>query len=155
MVTMKKSLLFFAGSIILFSCTSNDAATGTTNKHDSAQHANLVNASTDTANFTSIQWLDSVHQELGKVKEGSVVEVSWRFKNTGSKPLIISNVNPGCGCTVADKPEEPIAPGGESIIKAKFDSKDRAGAQRKDVYVNANTGNDQHILSFAVDVTKN
>ena len=153
---MKKSLLIFTGSFILFSCNSNDAATGSSKDHDSVQHAAMVNSVNDSANYTSIMWLDSTHQDLGKVKEGSVVEVSWKFKNTGNKPLIISNVNPGCGCTVADKPEEPIAPGGESIIKAKFDSKDRAGAQRKDVYVTANTNsNTNHILSFAVDVSKN
>lgn len=151
---MKQALIILAGSFILYSCTSNDASATAKSTHDSAQHAQMMKAASDPANFTSIQWLDSVHQDLGKVQEGSVVEVSWRFKNTGDKPLIIATVNPGCGCTVADKPEEPIAPGGESIIKAKFDSKGREGAQRKDVYVTANTGTQQHILSFAVEVQK-
>jgi len=152
---MKQALLILAGSFILYSCTSNDASANSKSSQDSAQHAQMLNAPYDSANYTSIQWLDSTHQDLGKVQEGSVVEVSWKFKNTGNKPLIISNVNPGCGCTVADKPEEPIAPGGESIIKAKFDSKGREGTQRKDVYVTANTGNaTNHILSFAVEVQK-
>jgi hypothetical protein len=153
MVIMKKALFIFAGSFILFSCTSNDAATGTSQSAEAVPQSSNAAVTTDAASFTTIQWLDSTHQDLGKVKEGSVVEVSWKFKNTGNKPLIISNVNPGCGCTVADKPEEPIAPGGESIIKAKFDSKDRVGSQRKDVYVTANTGTDQQVLSFAVEVT--
>ncbi|HYH14709.1 MAG TPA: DUF1573 domain-containing protein [Flavisolibacter sp.] len=152
---MKQALLILAGSFILYSCTSNDASATAKSSQDSTNRAQMLNAAYDSANYTTIQWLDSTHQELGKVAEGSVVEVSWKFKNTGNKPLIISNVNPGCGCTVADKPEEPIAPGGESIIKAKFDSKGREGAQRKDVYVTANTGNTtNHILSFAVEVQK-
>ena len=151
---MKQALIVLAGSFILYSCSSNDASASAKPKLDSAQHAQMMNAASDPNNFTTIQWLDSTHQDLGKVQEGGVVEVSWKFKNSGNKPLIITTVNPGCGCTVADKPEEPIAPGGESVIKAKFDSKGREGAQRKDVYVSANTGTQQHILSFAVDVQK-
>lgn len=152
---MKQALFIIAGSCILFSCTSNDAVSADKQKQDSTKHVQMLESVNDSTNFTSIQWLDSMHQDLGKVQDGSVVEVSWKFKNTGSKPLIISTVNPGCGCTVADKPEEPIAPGGESVIKAKFDSKDRVGTQRKDVYIKANTINTvDHTLSFAVEVLK-
>ncbi len=135
------------------SCTSNDAAT-VSKSDDSATRANNLNAASDSTNFTQIQWIDSVHQQLGAVKEGSVVEVSWRFKNTGMKPLIVSNVNASCGCTVAEKPEAPIAPGAEGVIKAKFDSKQRMGTQRKDVYVLTNTGKEPQQLSFAVSVEK-
>ena len=140
-----------ASTTLLYSCGSNDATAS--NQADTT--STIAAASTnDVASTTSIQWIDSLHQELGKVKEGGVVEVSWKFKNTGSKPLVISNVNASCGCTVADKPEQPIAPGAEGVISAKFDSKGRDGAQRKDVYVTANTGNSNHKLSFAVEVTK-
>ena len=140
-----------ASTTLLYSCGSNDATAS--NQADTT--STIATASTnDVASTTSIQWIDSLHQELGKVKEGGVVEVSWKFKNTGSKPLVISNVNASCGCTVADKPEQPIAPGAEGVISAKFDSKGRDGAQRKDVYVTANTENSNHQLSFAVEVTK-
>ena len=143
-----------AATTLIYSCGSNDATAS--NKADTAQSTASATSSTADASTstTSIQWIDSIHQELGKVKEGGVVEVSWKFKNTGSKPLVISNVNASCGCTVADKPEQPIAPGAEGVISAKFDSKGREGAQRKDVYVTANTENSNHQLSFAVDVTK-
>lgn len=151
---MKQALIILAGSVILYSCSSNDASATAKAKNDSVQHAHMLEAVNDSANYTSIQWMDSVHQELGKVQEGSVVEVTWKLKNTGNKPLIIASVNPGCGCTVADKPEEPIAPGSESFIKAKFDSKGREGQQRKDVYVTANTNPNMQTLSFAVDVQK-
>ncbi|MBL7742043.1 MAG: DUF1573 domain-containing protein [Chitinophagaceae bacterium] len=108
----------------------------------------------DSANFTSIQWLDSAFQDLGKVKEGRVVEVSYRFKNAGNHPLIISDVTAGCGCTTPDKPQAPIMPGEESMIKAKFDSKGRVGENQKSVYVTANTvPMNNHTLSFRVEVT--
>lgn len=140
-------------SSLLFACNSNDAKS-ITNTEDSAQRADVLNAAHDSTNFTQIQWIDSISQQLGKVKEGGVVEVSWRFMNVGNKPLIVSNVSASCGCTVAEKPEEPIAPGGEGVIKAKFDSKDRQGAQRKDVFVLTNTGTTPQQLSFAVEVEK-
>lgn len=151
---MKQALIILAGSFILYSCSGGDASATAKSAPTAEEHAQMMTAASDSTNFTTIQWVDSMHQDLGKVQEGSVVEVSWRFKNSGNKPLIITTVNPGCGCTVADKPQEPIAPGGESVIKAKFDSKGREGAQRKDVYVSANTGTQQHILSFAVEVQK-
>lgn len=117
---------------------------------------NEANAVGDTSNYTSLQWIDPIDQELGKVQEGQVVEISWKFKNTGNKPLVIKNVSASCGCTVADKPEQPIAPGKEGTIKAKFDSKGRSGMEHKNVYVMANTKQLQdHQLSFRLEVEKN
>lgn len=150
---MKYVVLCLISSGLLFACTSNDASSGTAT--DSLDRTNQAASVSDSANFTTVQWLDSIHQDLGKIQEGGVLEVSWRFKNTGDKPLIISNASASCGCTVAEKPEAPITPGGEGLIKAKFDSKGRTGMQRKDVFVIANTtGNKDHQLSFSVDVQK-
>ena len=66
----------------------------------------------DTASFTTMQWIDSV-KDYGKITEGQKLEVLFRFKNTGNKPLVIESVHPSCGCTVADPPKEPIARGWE------------------------------------------
>ena len=109
----------------------------------------------DSANFTSIQWLDSTYKDLGKIKEGQVVEINYRFKNSGDKNLVIANVSASCGCTVPEKPEKPFAPGEEGVIKAKFDSKGRPkGETRKDVFVTANTNPEKLTqLSFRVEIT--
>jgi hypothetical protein len=149
---MKYLFILLLGSAVLASCGSSD--TDATN-NDEAQHDALVKAANDTANYTSIEWLDSTSQHLGKVNEGQVVEISWRFKNTGTKPLIITNATASCGCTVAEKPEAPVAPGAESTIKAKFDSHGRLGPQNKEVYVQANTREQAaHRLTFALEVLK-
>jgi len=66
----------------------------------------------DSARYTSIQWLDST-KDFGTIPEGQKVEVAFRFRNTGSTPLVITQVRPSCGCTIADQPKEPIAPGAE------------------------------------------
>ncbi|MFT3935443.1 MAG: DUF1573 domain-containing protein [Chitinophagaceae bacterium] len=106
----------------------------------------------DTASFTTMQWIDSV-RDYGKITEGQKLEVSFRFKNTGSKPLVIESVHPGCGCTVADPPKEPIAPGAEGEIKGSFDSNGKSGVQHKTIAVTANT-KDTHEVAFTVEVLK-
>lgn len=113
------------------------------------------NASRDSSNYTTIQWLDSTYKDLGKVKEGQVVEVSYRFRNGGDKNLVIANVTASCGCTVPEKPEKPFSPGEEGVIKAKFDSKGRGkGETRKEVFVTANTKPENLTqLSFRVEIT--
>jgi hypothetical protein len=108
----------------------------------------------DSANFTSIQWIDST-KDYGKINEGDKLEVLFRFKNTGTKPLIIESVHPSCGCTVANPPTEPIAPGAEGEIKGSFDSNGKSGLQHKTITVMANTkGVQSHELSFSVDIQK-
>ncbi|MCU7550314.1 DUF1573 domain-containing protein [Chitinophagaceae bacterium LB-8] len=145
---MRPLILAFAVSV-LFACNQTDSKT--TNSAPST-----TNAIADSANFTAIQWLDSMSQNIGKVKKGQVVEITWRFKNIGKKPLIIQEVRPGCGCTVAEKPEEPIAPGEESVIKGKFDSNNQSeGEHNKMISVLANTVNSTyHQLNFRVEVVQ-
>lgn len=134
-------------SVIFFACTDADQPAGTATTASST-------AGSDSSNLTTIQWIDSV-KNLGRITEGQKVQVSFRFKNTGNKPLIIQSVRPGCGCTVADYPKEPIAPGGEGEITGSFDSQGRESLQRKEIAVTANTkGSAYHTLFFEVDVFK-
>ena len=79
----------------------------------------------------------------------------FKYKNTGDKPLVIQKVQPSCGCTVAETPEKPIAPGEEGVIKGAFDSNGRQGMQHKSLSVQANTkGTQHHELVFEVEVVK-
>lgn len=110
-------------SVVFFACNDADQPAGTATTASST-------AGLDSSNLTTIQWIDSV-KNLGRITEGQKVQVSFRFKNTGNKPLIIQSVRPGCGCTVADYPKEPIAPGGEGEITGSFDSQGREIMQRK------------------------
>ncbi len=105
----------------------------------------------DSTTWTSIQWTDSV-QQFGKITEGEKVMVNFHFKNTGTKPLIIASVQASCGCTVPSKPEEPIAPGGEGVIKAEFNSEGRPGAANKTITVRCNTAQKEYILKFEGEV---
>ncbi|KQX03869.1 DUF1573 domain-containing protein [Flavobacterium sp. Root420] len=59
------------------------------------------------------------------------------FVNNGTKPLIITNTQGSCGCTVPTTPKEPIAPGAKGIIGVKY-ATDRVGAFTKTVTVTSN-----------------
>lgn len=144
---MKKIfLVLFATG--LFACQNADQKSA-----EEANPAGSNKAVSDPAGTTTIEWIDSTVQDLGKIKSGQVVEVSYRFRNSGQKNLVITNVSASCGCTVPEKPEKPIAPGEESIIRAKFDSNGRpAGETRKDVTVYANTSPESTTLSFRVEI---
>ena len=109
----------------------------------------------DSTQFTIIEWLDSTDKNFGKIPEGKKLDVAFRFKNAGDKPLIIQKVQPSCGCTVAEQPDKPVLPGEEGVIKASFNSEGRIGSNHKTLYVTANTKKTQsHELRFEVEVEK-
>jgi hypothetical protein len=111
-------------------------------------------AMTDSARYTTIEWLDS-SRDFGKIPEGQKLDVAFRFRNTGTTPLVIGQVRPSCGCTIAEQPQEPIAPGSEGQIKAVFNSEGRAGINHKTLFVTANTrGKQDYSLQFVVQVEK-
>ncbi len=116
--------------------------------------AQASSANTDAAPaVTTIQWIDSVINK-GNVNEGEQLEIAFRFKNTGSSPLIIKDVRPSCGCTLAEKPEAPVAPGKEGIIKTTFDTKGRIGNNHKTIVVDTNAEQGSYTIAFDVTVIK-
>jgi hypothetical protein len=153
---MKRIVVILGFSISIATCKQAEKKTPPEVTPRTEQSNDLNKALEDSANFTNIFWLDSTYQDLGKVEEGQVVDVAFRFKNTGDKPLIISSVSTSCGCTtIPETPKEPFVPGQEGVIKAKFDSKNMAGERLREVYVRANTKKStSHVLVLHVDVVK-
>jgi hypothetical protein len=137
---------------LLIGCVTITLVTGCNNNSQKASA--LQAALADSARYTSIQWLDSA-KNFGKIPEGEKLAVAFRFRNSGTTPLVITRVQPSCGCTVAEQPEEPIAPGGEGQIKAIFNSKGHPGVNHKTLFVTANTKPSRdHSLQFVVEVEK-
>ena len=144
MKMMKSILLFSLAAVIVVSCKNNYA--------NNDEHGDKQAVSNDPANITQVQWLDTA-KDLGTVTEGQKLEVSFRFKYVGDKPLVIERVQPSCGCTVADPPKEAIAPGAEGVIKGVFDSNGRIGPNHKTMTVYANTAQPRDLV-FNVVVEK-
>lgn len=90
--------------------------------------------------------------DFGNIQEGEVVHFKFRFKNTGSRPLIISEASSTCGCTIPDYPKNPVAPGQEGIVKVVFNSAGKMGRQFKPVFLWANTMPSHFTLSISGNV---
>ncbi len=88
------------------------------------------------------------------VKKGDVVDHKFEITNTGKNPLIISEVKPGCGCTVPEYTKEPIMPGKKGFVNLKFDSSSFDGMQSKSADVYANVENMPIKLSFSANVVQ-
>ncbi|WP_192349102.1 DUF1573 domain-containing protein [Algoriphagus sp. Y33] len=76
--------------------------------------------------------------DFGDITQGEKVEHTFELTNTGTAPLIISNVAATCGCTVPSWPKEPIAPGKSSEIKVSFNSSGKMGKQNSVVRIYSN-----------------
>ncbi|GMQ29639.1 DUF1573 domain-containing protein [Algoriphagus confluentis] len=76
--------------------------------------------------------------DFGDIVQGQKVEHTFTLTNSGSEPLIISNVAATCGCTVPSWPKEPIAPGNSAEIKVSFNSAGKMGKQNSVVRIYSN-----------------
>ena len=102
-------------------------------------------------NATSMAFEKTIH-DFGNLKGGASVSYTFKFKNTGKKPLLISNAKGSCGCTVPSWPREAIAPGESGEIKVTFNSKGKKGKQHKSVTLTANTDPANTRLYIKADV---
>jgi hypothetical protein len=75
--------------------------------------------------------------DYGTIAHNAEPNRQFVFTNNGNKPLIISNTQGSCGCTVPTTPKEPIAPGAKGIIGVKY-ATDRVGPFTKTVTVTSN-----------------
>ena len=75
--------------------------------------------------------------DYGEIEKGSDGVRVFEFTNTGNVPLVITDVTSSCGCTIPEKPKDPIAPGKTGEIKVKYDTQ-RVGPIRKTITVYSN-----------------
>ncbi len=86
--------------------------------------------------------------DFGKVIEGEKVSFDFHFKNVGRAPLIISDVQSSCGCTVPEWPRGIVKVGEGGYIRVVFDSKGQKGEFSKHVVITANTYPNKTILKI-------
>ena len=92
--------------------------------------------------------------DFGDIVQGDKVEETFKFANTGTEPLIITNVQVTCGCTVPKGwPRDPIMPGGKGELTIAFNSAGKMGKQNKVVTVVSNAVNAEGAqISFTTNV---
>lgn len=92
--------------------------------------------------------------DFGKMKEGDKVMHTYIVKNTGTNPLVISNVQVSCGCTAPFFPKEPILPGKEGEVTLEFNSTGKSGHVDKNALIVANADNAPFSIGFTAEVEK-
>jgi hypothetical protein len=75
--------------------------------------------------------------DYGTIAHNANGKREFVFTNNGTKPLIITNTQGSCGCTVPTSPKEPIAPGAKGVIGVQY-ATDRVGPFTKTVTVTSN-----------------
>lgn len=82
---------------------------------------------------------DSTTYNFGEIAIGEKVKHTFKFRNTGSAPLVITDVKPSCGCTsLKDWPKDPIKAGEAGQISVEFNSDGFPGDISKSIMVHTN-----------------
>ena len=84
-----------------------------------------------------LKFKEETHK-FGKVPQVTPVTNIFTFTNTGTDPIVISNVTVSCGCTTPEWSKTPVLPGKTGTIKATFNAA-AAGPFNKPVTVFSNT----------------
>lgn len=121
---------------------------------DKPQNDALLNDLPDTKTpppLTTIKFERLTH-DYGRIDEGAKVKTTFKFTNTGDKPLIISSAVGSCGCTVPNWPKAAIAPGEGGVIDVQFDSEGKHGQVEKSVTVTANCNPPSTLLTIKATI---
>ncbi|WP_298790888.1 DUF1573 domain-containing protein [uncultured Allomuricauda sp.] len=93
-----------------------------------------------------IMSFEKSEHDFGSIAQGTPQETVFKFTNTGSAPLIITDAKSSCGCTVPDYPKNtPIAPGATGELLVKFNGSGQ-NQVTKTITVTANTEKGTELL---------
>lgn len=89
--------------------------------------------------------------DFGKIPQGTPVTTVFEFTNIGKEPLILTEVRPTCGCTIADYTKTPVKSGSKGTIKITYNA---AAAQpfNKTIVVKSNAVTPEKYLNIIGEV---
>ena len=66
---------------------------------------------TNVSANAAFKW-DNTLYNFGTIKQGEIVNYTFKFTNSGTEDLLIKSTSASCGCTVPQHTEEAVPPGG-------------------------------------------
>jgi hypothetical protein len=90
--------------------------------------------------------------DFGDIYQGDKVEHTFKLENTGTQPLIITNVQTTCGCTATEWPREPVLPGESANLKVNFNSAGKYGRQNKVISIISNATSPMNQVKIITNV---
>ncbi len=94
-------------------------------------------ASTTVYGQGSFAFREESHEFLPFVVGKTVTHV-FKFQNTGNAPIVISEVDAGCGCTNITWTKDPVMPQDSGFVSVSYDSEDHEGNFFKNIHVYSN-----------------
>ena len=101
-------------------------------------------------NKSTLEW-DSRRIDVGTVALNVPIEVDFYFKNEGSEPVIIENIETSCGCTAAKSSQAPVLPGESSKVTVTYKGK-KPGVFRKTIRIETSDDEYPTLLVLAGEV---
>ena len=95
---------------------------------------------------------EEVKYDFGSVVQGGTVDHTFKFKNTGTAPLVINNIGVSCGCTTPEWTKAPVLPGKTGTIAAHFNSTGKVGMQNKVLTIESNAAAGSTTVSLVGEV---
>lgn len=86
--------------------------------------------------------------EFGDIINGKTKTMEVNFRNTGKKPLIISDVYTNCGCTEIKYPREPFMPGKSGTLKISYSAIEGEGVFNKTITIYTNAENKKETIKI-------
>lgn len=144
---MKKSLFLLATIVAfgIFSCKDNATTKVAEENVAAAEQRDAIDSNYPVMSFDESQF------DFGEIDQGTHVEHTFTFTNTGDAPLVITRATSSCGCTVPEFTKDPIAPGDSGELLVKFDGSGR-GTINKNVTVYTNTEKGTEMLRIKATI---
>ena len=111
--------------------------------------ASVALAAVAQARFTS----NTEMYSFGQIEWKHPVTVQYTITNTGDQPLVLTEVEPDCACSVAQWTKTPIAPGAKGTVNVTFDAK-ALGHFQKSVAIYSNAQPNLVYLKFNGEVVQ-
>ena len=103
---------------------------------------------TTTAEQPDVQ-IDEVLHDFGYAQHQQTITHKFKFKNVGSQPLVIHDVESSCACTAVLLSEKTVLPGEMAEIEAKFETQYYRGRRTATVKVHTND-TDTPVIYFTI-----
>lgn len=91
--------------------------------------------------------------DFGQIEWKYPVSVQYSITNTGNQPLVLTEVEPDCACSVAQWTKTPIAPGEKGTVNVTFDA-EALGHFHKSVAIYSNARPNLVYLKFNGEVVQ-
>jgi hypothetical protein len=100
--------------------------------------AQTTPATTAPANGPVFKYEGGDTYDFGIIKRGPVAYHTFSFTNTGTTPIIITDVTPSCGCTNVEWIKTPVLPGQKGFVSLGLKTLEQNGVFNKEVYIRSN-----------------